>query len=547
MTTPHIFGYLNYRQYLSDVYEVRKQGRGFSYRLFSKLSGFTSPNFIKLVIDGERNLSDQAIFKVAHGLKLHGHELEYFKQLVAMNQATSDEDRVAHLSQLKAAMPHGRSREIGADGVAYLSSWLYPVLRELVQTQGFREDPYWIARRLRGRVSQEQIREALDFLLSGGYVRRDACGRLEAADDVVLSTDEVKSLAVRSHHRCMLQEAVVAMETLPVEAREFGAMTVAIPTACIPELKERIKNFRKEIHTFMMAQMTAAIEATATATATTTAATAAAGNPADNTVLDSEIVQLNIQMFPHTGSPALMTKDSTKPAGKAAVAMFAAMLIGVSSSGCGLMGTEVGNGVKPPQSPGREEQHYDPQGSVDPYVVPMNAYVGTILSSACHSLISPSRRGGIIDLSAMPPFTDSKTLAVKSSTGLNENRALAVIVPGEGSTDSYQVKLGDVLLVREAAAEASNRAAATECVGVEAEAATTASAVGVTTTNIILTAQLKVGGELYSVTIEKVEVSGVEVSGVEGNAVKANAPAANIYLRSVVIQRAESEWRVEWR
>ena len=532
MTTPHIFGYLNYRQYLSDVYEVRKQGRGFSYRLFSKLSGFTSPNFIKLVIDGERNLSDQAIFKVAHGLKLHGHELEYFKQLVAMNQATSDEDRVAHLSQLKAAMPHGRSREIGADGVAYLSSWLYPVLRELVQTQGFREDPYWIARRLRGRVSQEQIREALDFLVSGGYVRRDACGRLEAADDVVLSTDEVKSLAVRSHHRCMLQEAVVAMETLPVEAREFGAMTVAIPTASIPELKERIKNFRKEIHTFMMAQMTAAIEATA-----------ATGNPADNTVLDSEIVQLNIQMFPHTGI--------SKPAGKAAVAMFAAMLIGVSSSGCGLMGTEVGNGMKAPQSPGREEQHNNvpPMGSMGPDDSSMNAYVGAILSSACHSLISPSRRGAIIDLSVMPAFTDSRTLAVKSRAGLNENRALAVIVPGEGSGDSYQVKLGDVLLVREAAAEAEtpNRGAATECVGVEAEAATTASVAGVTTTNIILTAQLKVGGELYSVTIEKVEVSGVEVSGAKGNAVEGNAPAGNIYLRSVVIQRAESEWRVEWR
>lgn len=292
-----IFGFLDYRRYLAAVYDGRKASRGFSFRAFSKLAGFSSPNFMKLVIDGERNLSPQAAVKVAHGLKLQGHALEYFKVLVAMNQTPDDSERVALLSRLQALMPHGRRREIGAEGVQYLSSWLYPVIRDLIASNDFREDPYWISRRLRGRVAAEEARNAIAFLLQHGYVRRNDAGRLEAADDVVISTDEVRSLAVRSYHRAMLGEAIEALSSVAVEEREYGALTVAIPRAALPELKSRIKAFRKELHTWIMAQ--------------------AATNGVQP---DNEIIQLNIQMFPHTGQGSSKTTGSEEEEAKGAVA-----------------------------------------------------------------------------------------------------------------------------------------------------------------------------------------------------------------------------------
>ena len=286
-SAPEIFGFLDYRRYLAAVYDARKAARGFSFRAFSKLAGFSSPNFMKLVIDGERNLGSQAIIQVAHGLKLQGHSLEYFKVLVAMNQTPDDLERVALLAQLQALMPHGRRREIGAEGVQYLSSWLYPVMRDLIATMEFREEPYWIARRLRGRVSPEEARDAIRFLLQNGYVRRNDAGKLEAADDVVLSTDEVRSLAVRSYHRSMLGEAIDALSNVAIEEREYGALTAAIPRAALPELKSRIKAFRKELHTWIMAQVAV-------------------------TSVDSarEIIQINIQMFPHTGQGQAKDSDN---------------------------------------------------------------------------------------------------------------------------------------------------------------------------------------------------------------------------------------------
>lgn len=51
-----VYGYLDYRAFLADLYTAKK-ARGFSYRSFSRRAGLSSPNYLKLVIDGQRNLS----------------------------------------------------------------------------------------------------------------------------------------------------------------------------------------------------------------------------------------------------------------------------------------------------------------------------------------------------------------------------------------------------------------------------------------------------------------------------------------------------------
>ena len=65
-TRPSPRDYDDYRAYLSELIDfLRTSKRGFSFRRFSKRAGYQSPNFLKLVIDGQRNLSDDSIAKFA--------------------------------------------------------------------------------------------------------------------------------------------------------------------------------------------------------------------------------------------------------------------------------------------------------------------------------------------------------------------------------------------------------------------------------------------------------------------------------------------------
>ena len=57
-----VYDFLDYRAYLRAYYEAAKRTqRSFSFRSFSKLAGLRSPNFLKLVIEGERNLGADSV------------------------------------------------------------------------------------------------------------------------------------------------------------------------------------------------------------------------------------------------------------------------------------------------------------------------------------------------------------------------------------------------------------------------------------------------------------------------------------------------------
>src|SRR6187549_2774321 len=81
-----VFRYLDYRAFLADYYKARK-GRGFSYRAFSRAAGLGAPNYLKLVIAGQRNLTQATAERFASTCGLQGDAAEYFARLVAFNQA----------------------------------------------------------------------------------------------------------------------------------------------------------------------------------------------------------------------------------------------------------------------------------------------------------------------------------------------------------------------------------------------------------------------------------------------------------------------------
>lgn len=269
-----IYGYTNYRTYLRDFYRFKKDSyRGYSYRKFSKAAGFNSPNMLKLVIDGHRNLTSTSLPKFIKGLGLVGQMAEYFRVLVKLNQAKTDNEQLEYFEKLKRLTPAAKKRKINAESLRYLSHWLFPVIREMIHLPDFCDDPYWIARRLTGRASIKEINQALQFLIKNNFIVKNN-GRYETNDNMVLSSDEVKNLAIRNYHREMLNQARQSLESLPLEEREFGALTFVLPEDSLIELKFKLKEFRKELHLW-------AIQA------------------ADDKKTEN-VVQLNFQMFPQT-------------------------------------------------------------------------------------------------------------------------------------------------------------------------------------------------------------------------------------------------------
>ena len=79
-TEPDVLHYSNYRTFLQDYYEFKKAEQPvFSHRYFAQKAGITSPNYLKLVMDGKRNLTKKTLLKFAAALGLKGMRAEFFE------------------------------------------------------------------------------------------------------------------------------------------------------------------------------------------------------------------------------------------------------------------------------------------------------------------------------------------------------------------------------------------------------------------------------------------------------------------------------------
>ena len=64
VSLPSVFEYLDYRTFLRDHYTASKQLKPqYSFRYFSRRAGLSSSNFLKLVMDGKRNLGAETVAK----------------------------------------------------------------------------------------------------------------------------------------------------------------------------------------------------------------------------------------------------------------------------------------------------------------------------------------------------------------------------------------------------------------------------------------------------------------------------------------------------
>lgn len=245
---PVVARYTDYRDFLrAMIGYLKATRRGFSYRSFALKAGFSSPSFLKLVADGQRNLSNESVDRVARGLGLDRREGEIFEALVDLGQSETDERRArawTRISRLAQRDPVGR---LASDQFEMYSRWYPFVLRELASLPDFDEDADALGRRLRFPVRTDEIKRALSRLEALGLLKRGAGGKLEPADKNLTSGPEVRTLAVRSFHRQMLKLAETALDQVPPAERNITGVTVPLTRTQYQRVVELATAFRREV------------------------------------------------------------------------------------------------------------------------------------------------------------------------------------------------------------------------------------------------------------------------------------------------------------
>ena len=264
--------YSNFREFLRDFYLERKAS-GFSFREFSKMAGYSSPVFLKLVIEGKANLSPVGTERVANAVGLAGADLEYFRVLVSMNQCSDEQNKKELFKTLREIAKANKVKILGEEQYDYYESWITPVLREaLPKMPGASASE--IAKVLTFKSSPGEIKKAIQVLLDAGLLAKGKDGKFVQTDHKISTGDlEIPSFAVRDMHRQMGKLAVDALDSVPPEERDISGLTLGVAEESLPRLKREIEEFRRKISSIVT-----------------------------ETPKTSRVYRMNIQFFPLTGN-----------------------------------------------------------------------------------------------------------------------------------------------------------------------------------------------------------------------------------------------------
>jgi uncharacterized protein (TIGR02147 family) len=241
-----VFRYRNYREFLAAFYALKK-GSGLSYRGFAKAAGVGAPNYLKLVVEGKRNLSESMAERFAKACRLNPEATGYFKLLVQFNQAKTDAVRNDLHTRLSEFPRFRAAQSLDLAQKEYHSTWYHPAIRELVACADFVEETAVLAAALRPAISEKQVSRALEALLKLGMLERDSTGRLRQAARAVTTGEQASGLYIRNYHAEMMQRATEAMQSVPAKERFISSLTLSTSQATLDEIQRRVDQLREEL------------------------------------------------------------------------------------------------------------------------------------------------------------------------------------------------------------------------------------------------------------------------------------------------------------
>lgn len=242
---PRIWEYSDYRLYLSDfIAHKRAAHAGFTVRKFCLSARISTQNYVLKVIRGEKNLGPKLSEQFITALGLQNAEAEYFRELAKLGFTRNLEDKNASLGKLS-ALRRRFARSAPVVDHSVLRHWYLVAIWELASCADADMSPPKVAQALRFKVSQQEIKEAIEYLSSRGYlIERN--GRLVQSDVPILFKSGKTDEWIRLNHRETVGLAVQAVDW-PIEERGFFGLTIAVTQTRLPELKTRISAFMGEL------------------------------------------------------------------------------------------------------------------------------------------------------------------------------------------------------------------------------------------------------------------------------------------------------------
>jgi uncharacterized protein (TIGR02147 family) len=163
--------------------------------------------------------------------------------LVHFNQTDNEQEKSLIFEQLRGLRRKVKQQFVPKNLYQYYSTWYYPALRELACIIDWKDDAAFLADLLEPSITETETREALEYLIDNGFIRKNMSGRYEQSDPAITTGSEVISDAVRKFNETLAHKGAESVQNFPPTERDVRAVVAGISRKSYLLIKEEIRDF----------------------------------------------------------------------------------------------------------------------------------------------------------------------------------------------------------------------------------------------------------------------------------------------------------------
>lgn len=234
-----------YHDLLSEEFAKRKSINGaYSLRSYARDLGISAPR-LSQIMNKKQGLSIEAASSIVERLKLSQEQKLWFCSSVGALHARSSRERNEFRSKIQTYQKETKVfSEIELEYFKVISDWYHFAILELTYTKDFQSDPVWIAQRL--GITEDEAITAI-ARMKGLKLLREENGTLKDVFQFLATSNDVPSLSIKNFHAQILKKATEALYEQDVNEREISSNIFSIRKEKLPEIKNRIRNFRRDL------------------------------------------------------------------------------------------------------------------------------------------------------------------------------------------------------------------------------------------------------------------------------------------------------------
>jgi uncharacterized protein (TIGR02147 family) len=241
---PVLRNYLCIRDFVADFDRWAKTNlRGYSRRAFARWGNIESPNFLTLVIKGQRALKGQWLDGFIKAAGLETLDAKYLKLLSQFENTRNADDRGLVLEEIKEHLKDHGQKSIAGDQLEILTNPVAWTVYHMMDLIDHSKSPIWFKKRIRFlNLDTEKIIESISILKRIGLIKESESSYL-SLEHQLYSPDQIQKDSNHRFHKNILEESLNALENLEPSERSFGSLTATVREDQISELKKEVGKF----------------------------------------------------------------------------------------------------------------------------------------------------------------------------------------------------------------------------------------------------------------------------------------------------------------